>query len=257
MKALPPNGKPERRCWWAVFGFPMALNGSTYPLSSPVFVSSPRGAVQQVLLAPTLHRRLYQPLRTPHHELQRLHNHSFAAPRRQVGPPINPGPFARRIGDIDRAELGGEEQLRVVGTDLCQGLHVPDVAPIGVDLPFGGEQMERSQLEVVERFDGPAVVAVRRDELPNGFVTSLRPGTDRTDSFARLSGEPSSGLTEGCHGSAERRRPGRADGGVLRPEQVLRLRRPRHQFTVQTGPGSSVLVPEAGCPKCRGQALKY
>ena len=46
-------------------------------------------------------------------------------------------------------------------------------------------------------------------------------------------------------------------GSVLRPEQVLRLRRPWHQFAIQAGPGRSILVPEPGRPECRGQAIEH
>jgi hypothetical protein len=45
MESVTPRRKPERRCWWAVFGFPWVLLVDAAPLSKPLFAPSPRGAV--------------------------------------------------------------------------------------------------------------------------------------------------------------------------------------------------------------------
>src|SRR5437867_8130921 len=57
------------------------------------------------------------------------------------------------------------------------------------------------------------------------------------------------GVAQQCHGLGKRASSGGANGGVLVLDQLLRLRRPRHQLAVQHDPISGQSVP-------RGRAIE-
>ena len=93
-------------------------------------------------------------------EVQRLDDHPFAAPPGQFLPPVDPRLLAGRVGHVHDLVRGRQQEFGVGTADLGQNLHVPEVILVRVDVPLGGEQVERGQLEVGERLDRPAVLPV-------------------------------------------------------------------------------------------------
>ena len=62
-----------------------------------------------------------------------------------------------------------------------QRLHVPDVVLVGVDAPFGGQEMKRGQLQIVQRVDRPAILPVGVDEPADVLLVATVRGGDLFD----------------------------------------------------------------------------
>src|SRR5262249_25894382 len=101
-----------------------------------------------------------------------------------------------------------------------------------MDDSLRGEKVKRGELVIFDALYGPAVPPVRRAIGFHGAEALIEP-------FAELEGAVSP--TEVVHrivrGSEARRRGG-AHAGVLRLEQALCLRRPRHELGVEAHPGA-------------------
>ena len=68
--------------------------------------------------------------------------------------------FARGIGEVH--DLIGRAHQQAVALDKAADRgHVPDVILVGVHRALGGHHVERGDADVPQRFDGPAVVAIR------------------------------------------------------------------------------------------------
>jgi len=86
-----------------------------------------------------------------------FHDHAFAASGGEGFPPCAAEGFAVRIGEVD--DEGGSGDDDAAG-ETGERLEVPFVRLIGVDLSGGGEEVEGSELEIVDGIDRPAVAAV-------------------------------------------------------------------------------------------------
>src|SRR5262249_28354521 len=128
------------------------------------------GAVDdaEVLAAACLERRLGEAAAAASDELERLDDHTLAPALRELGPPRAAGALALGLGGVDDEVGGGVEQL-VAGAELRERLHVPEMILVDVDGSLTGEQMERSELEVVDGPHRPAVAAVGVDETSGVF----------------------------------------------------------------------------------------
>lgn len=89
---------------------------------------------------------------------------------------------------------------------------------LGAKGAFGCENDERSDLEVVGFADGPAVPAVGGGEPIEGEGPLARPMSEITDVDASVDRGGEQIARGGGHGS-----PGRADRGVLGPQQLFSL----------------------------------
>ena len=154
------------------------------------------------------------------------------SPPRSSAPPTRPShALARRVGRVDVRERGRDRTASVSLGELPQRLHVPDVIFVDVNVPCspaGGT----ARAEVGERLDGPAVAAVGLDIRRSRCRPALGSGRAAPSELTpRCSARSSAPI---ALGSAARCR--RADRGVLLAQQLLRLRRPRHQLAVEAAP---------------------
>ena len=127
-----------------------------------------------------------------------------------------------------------------------QCLHVPHVVLMRVDRSFRGHEVERSEFQIVDRSDGPAILAIRGDELRDGFFFGREPLGNHRKQLAVVSAEPSRGKRELLDRRAERDISGRADCRVLRAKQCLGLGRSGHQLAIEAGPSGVELGPKSG-----------
>src|SRR5205823_2546695 len=120
------------------------------------------GAVDdpQVFAATTLYGRLTQSFLAPNDEVERLDDHAFATVSGQTFPPGDSLLLADWIGYINHLEVGRQEHLWIMLANAGQCFHVPDVVLMCVDLAFGCQEVERRELQIVQRMDRPAVFAV-------------------------------------------------------------------------------------------------
>ena len=89
---------------------------------------------------------------------------TMPSPPRPVSSSHHRAPFASLSGSARSTILKGVVQQagRIVAADGGQRLHVPEVILVGVDLSFGCQQVERGELEVVERLAPASSIADRR-----------------------------------------------------------------------------------------------
>lgn len=72
--------------------------------------------------------------------------------------------MALGVGQVHLLVRSSHEQSLIGRAHLGDGAHVPDVVLIRVDLSLCGKDVKRSQLEVAERFHGPAIASVSIDK---------------------------------------------------------------------------------------------
>ena len=108
---------------------------------------------------------------------------------------------------------------------------------------LGRQQVERRELQVGERLDRPAVVAVGGDVRARPCLARSRIALEQRRRRRRRAPPPAPAPRRPRRSAAGR---GRADRRVLLPQQLLRLGRPRHQLAVEADPVGLELVPEAG-----------
>src|SRR2546421_13019899 len=99
-----------------------------------------------------------------------------------------------------------------------------------VNLALRRQQVEGCELEIVERFDGPAILPVGCHKPLDASVAGEKLSLDGLCVLQRLASQSSSYLTEHGHGLGQRSIPGCPNRGVLTTKQLLSLSRPRHQF---------------------------
>ncbi len=115
--------------------------------------------------------------------------------------------LAEQFDPLYRAQPGFKE-LRVLGDEPRDLLHVPGMRPVDVHGVLARKYVKRRELEVDETVDGPAVAAVRLD-VPRHVV---EPRAECTRKLARDRCAP-----QRSDSLAESRTPGRPDGCVLLP----------------------------------------
>jgi hypothetical protein len=71
---------------------------------------------------------------------------------------------------------------------------------MNMDLPLGREQVEGSKLEIVKRFDRPAVLPVRSHEPLEVFLATKELGMRRPRLVQRLAAQPMYGLVKRRYG---------------------------------------------------------
>ena len=120
--------------------------------------------------------------------------------------------------------------------NLSQSIHVPNMVPINMHFALCCQQMEGSQLQVIQRTDWPTILPVRRHIFFETFSTILEPvlktPKQQPDIHRSFAGLLSLMLKQ---------RPARKLGLPIQLQhtviaEVPALRRPRHQFTIQAGP---------------------
>ncbi len=116
---------------------------------------------------------------------------------------------------------------------------MPAVIACHVDRAFRGEDVKRRQPQVRDRLHRPAIAPIRIDIAARVVRALAKSREQRRRGVDRRRGcrERRQRCIERCAGR-------RADGGVLLPQQLLRLRRPRHQLAVEAGPIRRQPAPE-------------
>ena len=108
----------------------------------------------QILPAATFDAWLGESLRPSVDDVVRLDDYAFAAGGGELLPPGD-GLFDRiLIVHLDRDRLGRSEGRGIGVAETTQHLEVPGVVPQGEGLALAGEDLERRQLQVVERSVG-------------------------------------------------------------------------------------------------------
>src|SRR4051794_24546370 len=93
-----------------------------------------------------------------------LDDHTFAAPTGQLLPPGCCGSLTALVSEFNDGR-GCCAKCRWVDLgEASENIHVPDVVGEGVDPAFSGKDLERSQAEVVDGLDGPAILPIGLDE---------------------------------------------------------------------------------------------
>ena len=98
---------------------------------------------------------------------------ALAAPACQISPPVCPSFFAGRVGHVNKSVGSRPQQFGIFPAHLRQRVHVPDVVLVRVNAAFRSQQMKRSQLQVGQRANRPAILPVRGDELTDMFLPAL------------------------------------------------------------------------------------
>ena len=136
--------------------------------------------------------------------------------------------------------------MRICLTEPVERLHVPEMILVRMHRPFSCQKMKGSEFEIGKRMNGPAVTPVR----PNVFHRHLRALAVTLQQRAGIAPLPGC-LLERRGGGAQSSASRRSHRRVLLAQQFLRLGRPRHQFTIETGPVGAQLFPQS-CPVHRG-----
>ena len=129
-------------------------------------------------------------------EAQRLDDHPFSALARQLQPPADSLLLAGRIGHVHDLVPGRQQQFGIGTADLGKNLHVPWMVSVRVDVTLGGEQVERGQLEVGERFHGPAVLPVGGHESVDVLLPKTEPGLNLGELCPLLARQAKTGLLQ-------------------------------------------------------------
>src|SRR6185312_7170595 len=108
-----------------------------------------------------------------------------------------------------------------------------------VNLAFGRQNMKRSQFQIVQRIDRPAILAICLDVAPGQYFAL----TIARRSFSQFQPALLS-LTEQSYSASQSRARSCPDCGILLEEQRLRFDGPGHQLAVQTHPIGLELFPE-------------
>src|ERR1035437_9153214 len=113
-------------------------------------------------------------------EVEGLDDHALSPTPGQFEPPGNAGGDGLRTSHVNHAIRRCEKQSIVLLADPGQRVHVPDVIAVAVDVAFGGQQVERCELQVGERSDRPCVPLVGIDVeaghlLPSGHMCGKSP----------------------------------------------------------------------------------
>jgi hypothetical protein len=127
--------------------------------------------------------------------------------------------------------VGNGVEDRVSPAQLGQPFHVPQVSLVGVHRRFACQQVKRSELDVRDALDWPAISPIGVDE-PVGVVGATMEALEQGfDGDARRAC-----AFESAQRLAKPRAGGGADGGVLLAQQLLRLCRLWHQLAVEKQP---------------------
>src|SRR5260370_40994476 len=201
------------------------------------------GAVDdpQILGATALYRRLNDATPTTGNKIERFDNHPFATAASELFPPTNSLSLRNRVRHLDNPTRCGGEHRRGSGAKLLEHRHVPAMVLPGVHLALGGEQVERRHPQIVDGADLPAIPSILIDVLfrQNQSLTRLHQKRPRIDAVCGRTLQSVDDLRE-------RGTRCRADGSVLRAQQLLRLGRPGHQLAIEAHPVRCQLVPEPG-----------
>ena len=177
-------------------------------------------------------------------EVERLDDHALAAARRSA-PPTRRSPSASLAGSVDvhdrvrrrqqqpgvgRAELAPASPCARRGP--CRRGRAPSVAS-----RWNGASC-RSSSDVDRPAVAPVGVDVPADAVAPRAGTRPASARERRRSSPRAAACSSAGTARGSAARA-----GRADRGVLRSQQLLRLGRPRHQLAVEAHPVGLELAP--------------
>ena len=121
----------------------------------------------QIFVTTAFNGWLNQPVTILGDEIQRLHNHAFAAASGHFLPPVDAFGFTLRSGHVNDTERGGDDDA---ARQTRQSLHVPVVWLVHMDLSFRGQQMKRRELQVGHEIDGPAAAS---DDQVSLFVFQI------------------------------------------------------------------------------------
>jgi hypothetical protein len=199
----------------------------------------------QVFPAPALHRGLQKATRARRHERHRLDDRALAASLCQSFPPGRHRSLACGIRKVDDVVRRAHQQRVILRHDACDRVHVPDVILVHVDRAFSRHDVKGSHADVPKRFDWPAVVAVRPREALREIQTDPMTVEQRTDVDAA-----SGSLFECVNGLAQTDPRRRSNRGVLLPDELERLRGPRHQLAIEAHPIRVEALPELVSIEC-------
>ena len=191
----------------------------------------------QILAATALQRRLHEAFRAVRHEIERLDHHSLAAFSREFFPPQRSLFHRGLVGQFDFQKWRCQDEARVGRRQPVEGVHVPPMRLVNVNSAFRGEQVEWRQPIVSQRVYWPAVAPVGRAILLHSGQTPL---------VGRFQFRSRRTLPDCLHHGRKRPNSSHAHGSVLSLDQLPGLRRPRHQFAIQTEPVGLELFPESG-----------
>ena len=215
------------------------------PVAQPLQVSGLGvvGAVDdaQVFTAADLQAGLHQALVTAGQVGCRLDHHALAAGRGQGFPPARGVLQRSRVTGVGDAAAGRAYELGVGGDEPVGDLQMPAVRLVLEGGTSRGEQLERGQLHTGEPVGRPAVAPVGGAEGV-GVRTAGARALEQLGDVAALPG----GLRESGYGGGQRGAGRCTDRGVLRLQQVQRLRAPRHQLGVEHQPVTAQLLEESG-----------
>jgi len=209
------------------------------------------GAVDdaEVFSSPALHGGLNEPPRTLDEEVLGLHDHALAPVRGEFFPPMDGLVHRHEVVEIDDLGSGGLKEGWVYFRETRVEVHVPGVGLFGVDLRFRREEVEGSDLVVVNRRRFPAIGAIGFAELTDVFFL----GREALGQACEV----------GVVGVFDEFVRGRvvefsrcADGRVLAGEKVAGFRGPGHDFTIEAGPVGCVLFPKVDRIKGSSEAVE-
>ena len=159
---------------------------------------------------------------------------------RQVLPPRNRPVLARGIAEINERRGRSTQEPRVRTAEFRQRGQMPAVIFVGMDGAFGGQEVKRCKLYVINGRDGPAVAPIGLDIGLGHVLASRVMLKHRPDLHTRLRR-----LRECLHRSGKPYLGGDAHRGILLPQQCLGLGRPGEQLAVEAEPIRGKHIPPA------------